>query len=319
MVLTLCPSWTGFSGKWSGKFALKNARSTAKKLIRDRVAEGDIESEISVEVFNVESEKTILYFIWLGGEIAEFEGEKDTETEAEEFARAQTENFTASLTDEQVHRLLPKVLEIVAEFGVETPNVDSEKIALQSENSTSAQLEPVDKLNPDTITIEFPSANVQEDILRSLLNSKQSLIEAALGEDCAWAKEYGTDGLPLTDLPIEFADSKVKFEWLKFGVTSEAITAWSAFLASAVKFSKTAKRVTAKDEGFDEENGKFQFRIFCVKIGMNGAEHKWARKFILRNLKGSSSFATQESADRWQEKHGKKAEKVEVNSDEISE
>ncbi|GHV49734.1 hypothetical protein FACS189499_10720 [Clostridia bacterium] len=127
MVLTLCPSWTGWGGKWSGKFALKNARSTAKKLIRDRVAEGNIDSEISVEVFDVDSEKTLLYFVWQNGEITEFEGEKGTQIETENYARTEAENFANSLTDEQVHRLLPKVLEIAAEFGVETPDIENEK------------------------------------------------------------------------------------------------------------------------------------------------------------------------------------------------
>jgi hypothetical protein len=170
---------------------------------------------------------------------------------------------------------------------------------------------------PETITIELPALNVKPEILTALLNSKNSLIDAVLGEDAAWEHEYGTDGLPLGDLPIEFADGKVRFEWLRFGADSDAVAAWSAFLAAACKFSKTAKRVTAKDEGFDEATGKFQLRVFCVKIGMNGAEHKWARKYILRNLKGSSSFATQESADRWNAKHTKKGKEGE--SDEISE
>ena len=167
---------------------------------------------------------------------------------------------------------------------------------------------------PETITIERPATNVKPEILTALLNSKATLIEAALGEDCAWEREYGTDGLPLCDLPIEFSDGKIKFEWLKFGADSDAVTAWSAFLAAACKFSKTAKRVTAKDG--EVENQKFAFRTFMVKLEMNDVENKWHRRYLLRNLKGDSAFATPESKAKWQTKHVTKkiiAEEVESN------
>jgi hypothetical protein len=154
---------------------------------------------------------------------------------------------------------------------------------------------------PETIAIELPAMNVKADILRDLLNSKNSLIDAVLGADCAWEHEFGTDGLPLCDLPIEFTDDTVKFEWLRFGADGDTIKAWSAFLAAAVRFSKTAKRVTAKDS--EVSNPKFAMRTFLVKLGMNGMEDKWCRQRLLQNLSGDSAFATSESKERWQAKH----------------
>jgi hypothetical protein len=269
------------------------------------------------------------------------QGYTATVTELHKDTRTESEKFTDNLTDEQVHRLLPTVMELAEQFGIDTAETEyaiepdftdlqmteREEFGLGTEHHDDPQGEngmPASDV-PDTITIELPATNVKPEILMALLNSKNSLIETALGNDCAWEHEYVTDdpsragSLPLTDLPIEFADGKVKFEWLRFGSDSDAVTAWSAFLAAAVKFSKTAKRVIAKDEGFDEENGKFQFRVFCVKIGLNGAEHKWARKYLLRNLKGSTSFATQESADRWNAKHNPKKTNEEGENDDISE
>jgi hypothetical protein len=175
---------------------------------------------------------------------------------------------------------------------------------------------------PDTITIEFPANGVNEQILYDLLNSKGSLIDAALGDDCPWEHEFGTDGLPLTDLPIEFEDGRIKFEWLKFGCPQDSVQAWTTFLAAAVKYSKTQKRVTAKDIGFDEANGKFPLRVFLVKIGLNGPEHKWCRSYLLRNLRGDSAFSSSESKAKWQAKHQKNSvmtQNVEVASDDISE
>ncbi|GHU53732.1 hypothetical protein FACS1894132_06730 [Clostridia bacterium] len=197
----------------------------------------------------------------------------------------------------------------------EEPKLTESELANIAEREYA--IEPDFHGEPDTITIELPATNVKEDILRDLLNSKNSLIDAALGEDCAWQHEYGTDGLPLTDLPIEFADGKVKFEWLRFGADSDAVTAWSTFLAAACKFSKTAKRVTAKDG--EVENQKFAFRVFLTKLKLDGAENKWTRRYLLRNLTGDTAFATPESKQRWLEKHGKKAENTEVQSDEVSE
>jgi len=52
-----------------------------------------------------------------------------------------------------------------------------------------------------------------------------------------------------------------------------------------------------------------------VKIGLNGAEDKWTRKFLLRNLQGDSAFATPESKERWLNKHSK-SKNTEVNENE---
>jgi len=56
-----------------------------------------------------------------------------------------------------------------------------------------------------------------------------------------------------------------------------------------------------------------------VKIGLNGAEDKWTRKFLLRNLQGDSAFATPESKQKWLAKHGSKFKNTEVNENENAE
>lgn len=172
---------------------------------------------------------------------------------------------------------------------------------------------PASPARVDTITIEIPAANVNEQTLCALLKNKNSLIEAALGDDCAWKKERGTNGLP-----IEFENGVAKFEWLRFGVGGEVVQAWSEFLCRAVKFSQNVKRVTAVDEGLSENN-KFDFRVLCVKFGLNGGEFKATRKVLSRFLTGSSSFKSTESAERWNIKHGRKADNKGENGDEISE
>jgi len=175
---------------------------------------------------------------------------------------------------------------------------------------------------PESITIEVPFTScgdlaLAKENLAALLQSKATLTNAALGEDAYWyapPDEYSPENpggwygpAPADNtLPIEFTDSTVKFEWIKFGADSEVIQAWSAFLCAAVKFAKKAKRVTAKDGAV--ENQKFHFRAFMVRLGMNDAENKTHRKLLLRNLTGDAAFATAESKERWQAKHLKKAE-----------
>ncbi|GHU54031.1 hypothetical protein AGMMS49975_13750 [Clostridia bacterium] len=171
---------------------------------------------------------------------------------------------------------------------------ESETKSTQAETKTETPTSNA----PDTIAIELPLKGANQEILTALLNSKATLIKTALGED------------GIGELPIEFADGKVKFNWLRFGASEEAVTAWSTFLAAAVKYSKTAKRVTAKDG--EVENQKFSFRVFLTKLKLDGAENKWYRHFLLRNLTGDSAFATAESKQRWLEKHSKKTETEEV-------
>lgn len=177
---------------------------------------------------------------------------------------------------------------------------------------------------PDSITIEVPFAGDGE-ILRSLLQSKASLIQKALGEDAFWyspESEYSPEnpggwyGPAPTEniLPIEFTDDTVSFEWFKFGVYGSILAAWEAFLCAAVEFSKTAKHVTAKDKPVESE--KFAFRNFMVKIGMNDAGNKAHRKTLLRNLTGDAAFATKASKEKWLAKHGGSKKNTEVTADE---
>jgi hypothetical protein len=150
---------------------------------------------------------------------------------------------------------------------------------------------------PDTITIEVPLKGYREkSMLPVIIPSKQRLIKAALGEDYAWGKE---------ELPIEFTDNTVKFEWLKFGTDGEVVKAWSDFLCQLVKFAAKAQRSTATDKPSDNE--KFDFRVFGVRIGLKGDDHTKTRKTLARFLTGNSSFKTSASAERWNAKHGKKA------------
>ena len=126
------------------------------------------------------------------------------------------------------------------------------------------------------LTVSLPIAGFGEDAMRNLkalVASKARLIKKALGID---------------DLPIEAGEERISFPW--FSVTPDApdATAYADFIAKLCRAARTQKRVTAKER--EVENEKYAFRCFLLRLGFIGAEHKAARKILLRNLAGNGSF-----------------------------
>ena len=58
------------------------------------------------------------------------------------------------------------------------------------------------------------------------------------------------------------------------------------------------------------DNEKYIFRVWLIRIGMQGEEFKTTRKILLENLSGNAAFKTAEQAEAFREKHRKQ----EVNS-----
>ena len=184
---------------------------------------------------------------------------------------------------------------------------------------TGAEVADKEPSDCDTFTVELPWKSCGDltrakETLCRLIESKATLIKAALGED------------GIGELPIEFtAEDTVRFKWLKLGTQApnpadgKAVTfgtigdwdsirkSWTEFLCAAVKFAKKAQRVTAKDAELSD-NPKFDFRVFLVKIGLTGSEYSVVRKTLLRNLEGSTAFKNAESAEKWKAKYQPKKE-----------
>ena len=60
--------------------------------------------------------------------------------------------------------------------------------------------------------------------------------------------------------------------------------------------AKTQKRVTATEK--PAENEKLAMRLFLVRLGFIGDEYKTARKILLRNLAGNSSWKSGHKPER---------------------
>jgi hypothetical protein len=129
----------------------------------------------------------------------------------------------------------------------------------------------------ESLSIGFPLEGFTDEgiaNLEKLVASKATLIKKALGVD---------------ELPIERGETELTFPWFRAGLEREETYAFAQFITQLCKTAKTKKRVTAKaQESFDNE--KFAMRVWLIGLGMVGKEYGPARKLLMANLGGNSSW-----------------------------
>ena len=148
--------------------------------------------------------------------------------------------------------------------------------------------------------------------LRNLVNmlaSKQALISAAFGleqpllerelaEELDWITIENVDAFVAVwlnlargrapGLKLDLATHTLILQLPKENPTLEEMT---AFRNLAIGMDASAKKL--KHSSFkpaQEENPKFAFRTWLIRLGMNGDDFKATRKVLLANLAGDSSF-----------------------------
>lgn len=143
---------------------------------------------------------------------------------------------------------------------------------------------PADPGGDNALTIEMPKTGFTStslDNLHKITASKEALLKKALG----------TDRLLIAD-----TGDTLKFPWFTLhGLEGEA-DAYSRLVAAVCSMAKRQKRVTAKEHGTG--NDKFDMRLFLVRLGFVGDEYKTARKILLRNLAGNSSWKSGHAPQR---------------------
>jgi len=128
-----------------------------------------------------------------------------------------------------------------------------------------------------TLSIEIPLKGFNEtalDNLGKLIGSKAELIKKALDVDA---------------LPVEKGEHKLRFGWFPYTEDPEKVNAYAQFISLLCDTAKSKNRVTAK--ACSTENMKFTMRVWLISLGMVGDDYKTARKILLRNLPGNSSFS----------------------------
>lgn len=167
------------------------------------------------------------------------------------------------------------VLEAIAAAGfVSETDTDDAEMDIPDDNEEDFTEEASEPL-VDGLTVEisrsFFTGN-SLDNLRKLVDSKASLIKEALGAD---------------ELPINVTDAKVSFPWFR-EPEADSCAAYTHFISKLCEMAKNATRVTASDHAV--ENPKYAMRCWLLRLGFIGTEYKSARKILLKNLSGNSSW-----------------------------
>lgn len=162
---------------------------------------------------------------------------------------------------DDIDEVAPIVDACVMATGITPAEWEENKYAEETEVEGAMEL---------TVTIPFTKVNVGN--LTSLLEAKGSLIKDALG---------------ITDLQFEMNEDSVSFHWFSKVKPEEAMT-YTKFITAICEMTMKQKRITAKPR--ENENEKYAFRCFLLRLGFIGDEYKADRKLLLSKLNGSSAF-----------------------------
>lgn len=120
-----------------------------------------------------------------------------------------------------------------------------------------------------------------EENLRRIIASKAPLLKKALETD---------------SLEIVFTEDALCFQWFTLhGIDGES-DAYNRLVTAMCKMAKEQKRVVAKECVADNE--KFAMQLFLIRLGFIGDEYKTARRILLRNLTGNSSWRSGHRPER---------------------
>ena len=91
-------------------------------------------------------------------------------------------------------------------------------------------------------------------------------------------------------------------------VTTEKLEVFKRLAARMNKMAKEQKRIVPKE--ITEPNEKSAFRIWLIRLGMNGEDCKQDRKILLENLSGHTAFRTEADKEKWIARQNAKKRKM---------
>ena len=217
--------------------------------------------------------------------------------------------------------------EATAEESSETEEPDDEEEDDTPEESAESENEDVDDL-----TVSVPMAGHTAQSLRNFLNlmySRGPLLNKALGTNFSVSdallnaldqatirtvnemldelEEYrlGAGNTGMTGILI--LPDKVS---LCFAgpLNSEQVSVSTQLTSAMNRMAITQKRIQAKV--VNDENEKYALRIWLIRLGLNGNEHKELRKILMQNLSGHAAFRTAEEAEKFRLKEKAKRDKL---------
>ena len=229
--------------------------------------------------------------------------------------------------------VIQKVTEALHRAGY----TEEEPLELQAEAETSeAETETEEEerpVEPVLLTVHIPAGRHNGNTLRNLINlvyTRGELINKALGTSLsaekglvdhlteieslhtaeafrkavnAYEEEHGPSLFGIKVTPDE-----IRFSSLPETSDPDQLKAFTELAAMMNKQALEQKRIQAKRT--NEENEKYAFRIWLIRLGMKGDEYKETRKILLQNLNGHTAFRTEEEMERVKEKMRQKRDEL---------
>ena len=128
----------------------------------------------------------------------------------------------------------------------------------------------------DILIITVPKNTFTEQALTNLqkmVDNKEALFSKA------FVKE---------NLTLNIDDDNVSFDWFQFTANPDEVSAYTEFVSRLCDLARKVKRVIPT--ATENDNDKYAFRCFLLRLGFIGDEYKKARKVLLKNLTGNSAF-----------------------------
>ena len=178
----------------------------------------------------------------------------------------------------------------------------------------------------DSLTISLPLDRHTPESLRRLLNmvySRGKLLSKATGGTFGVDKELldalddvGTitnreDFISMVQEHgglngITFDDGKINFTGYPFSYDAEKTKALQQLTCMMNKHALEQKRIQAKV--VNDANEKYIFRIWLVRLGMDGSDYKETRRILMENLSGHTAFRTKADEEKWKARQQEKRE-----------
>ncbi len=218
------------------------------------------------------------------------------------------------------------VTEEGADMNIINALISDGLIAEDGDNSDTDETEETEEAieeNPETDIvsgiISLPIKGHTGNSLRNLVftaYARGSLLSKATGGHFGASQELAEKlkemEVPAVEAVIEAVRETSGLEGIKLDGEKISFTGFPPFseageaevfmqLTEAVnRAAQEQKRIQPKE--VSEENEKYAFRTWIVRIGMGGAKYKDARKRLLRDLSGNGAFRTDADREKWNQK-----------------
>lgn len=82
----------------------------------------------------------------------------------------------------------------------------------------------------------------------------------------------------------------IEFRWFEATLHAGKVKAAVQFVLATAAHALNSRGTSSKRRTFDPQSAKYDFRVFLIRLGLNGPEFKTARKHLLSGMPGDAAF-----------------------------